>query len=315
MKNPVTQLGRIPFTVWVLAFAASGYFLPDIYTWSWHGWEPRDAIGPLVQVIMFGMGVSLTFADFTRVLRLPRAVAIGVSCQYLLMPVLAWTFSSIWNLEPTVAVGLVLVGSCPGGVASNVIAYIARANVPLSVTMTACSTLLSPLITPLALQILVGRDVPIAVAPMMTSIIRMVLVPVILGLLANHFASHRVKSIRAILPPIAMLAICVIIAITIALARDSLSTVGPMLLAAAACHNAAGYLLGYGLAYISGLSSRDCRTVALEVGIQNGGMATGLAMNVLKSPVIALGISCIWPVECNHKLSPGIILAGPNYQF
>jgi len=133
----------LAFTVWVLAFGASAWFYPWLYTWSWRGWEPRDAILPLVQVIMFGMGVTLTFADFGRVFAMPKAVLIGIVCQYTVMPLMALTFATAFGLPAEVAAGLVLIGSCPGGVASNVIAYIARANVALSVTMTACSTMLS----------------------------------------------------------------------------------------------------------------------------------------------------------------------------
>lgn len=295
MSNSQRLLSRIPFTAWVLAFAASGYLIPAIYTWEWHGCEPKDAIGPLVQVIMFGMGVTLTFGDFGRVLKMPKAVLIGVVCQYAIMPMLAWSFASAFGLQTEVAAGLILIGSCPGGVASNVICYIARANVPLSVTMTACSTMLSPLVTPVAMKLIAGQYVPIEVIPLMFSILKMILVPVLLGLLVNHYAHRIVQRLVVILPVIAMFSICVIIAITIALARNDLATVGLALFGAAACHNAAGYILGYGAAKLSGLDQRDCRTVALEVGIQNGGMATGLAINVLKSPLIALGSAVFGP--------------------
>lgn len=286
---------RIPFTAWVIAFAASGYFFPAVYTWNWHEWQPKDAIGPLVQLIMFGMGVSLTFDDFARVLKMPRAVLLGIVCQYSIMPLLAFLFATTFQLEREVAAGLLLIGSCPGGVASNVIAYIGRANVPLSVTMTACSTLLSPLVTPLAMKLLAGQYVPIEFTAMMFSIMKMILLPVLLGLLANRYTHRFVEKLVEILPTVAMFAICTIIAITIALARNELATVGMALFAAAACHNAAGYVLGYGMARLARLEPRDCRTVALEVGIQNGGMATGLAINVLKSPVIALGSAVFGP--------------------
>ena len=288
-------LSQIPFTLWVLAFAICGYLFPWLFTWNWEGWELREAISPLVQVIMFGMGVTLTFADFSRVLKMPRAVLIGIVCQYSIMPFLAWWFASMFQLETEVAAGLILIGSCPGGVSSNVIAYIARANVPLSVTMTACSTLLSPFVTPLVMKFWAGQYVPIEFLPMMRSIFLMILVPVLLGLLANRYAHQIVEKIIGILPVIAMFAICVVIAITIALAKNELATVGLALLGAAVCQNASGYVLGYGVARCLKLNQRDCRTVALEVGIQNGGMATGLAIHVLKSPVIALGSAVFGP--------------------
>lgn len=290
-----TRFRSLAFTVWVFAFAASALVFPGLYTWEWRGWEPRNAILPLVQVIMFGMGVTLTFADFGRILRIPKAVLIGVFCQYTIMPLMAWTFASLFGLSGEVAAGLVLIGSCPGGVASNVIAYIARANVALSVTMTAFSTLLSPLATPLAMKLVAGQYVPIEFIPMMVSILRMILVPVLLGLLANHFVPRVVQRVIGLLPVVAMLSICLIIAITIGLAREDLLVVGLALFGAAACHNAAGYGLGYGCARAAGLDRQDSRTVALEVGIQNGGMATGLALNVLQSPVAALGSAVFGP--------------------
>ncbi len=186
-------VSRIPFTVWVIVFGASGYFFPIVYTWNWHEWQPKNAIGPLVQLIMFGMGVSLKFDDFARVLKMPKAVLLGIVCQYSIMPLLAFLFATMFRLETEVAAGLVLIGSCPGGVASNVIAYIARANVPLSVTMTACSTLVSPLVTPLAMKLLAGQYVPIEFTLMMFSILKMVLLPVLLGLLANRYAPSMVQ--------------------------------------------------------------------------------------------------------------------------
>jgi BASS family bile acid:Na+ symporter len=176
-----------------------------------------------------------------------------------------------------------------------VIAYIARANVALSVTMTACSTILSPLMTPRIMQLLAGQYVPIDVGEMTIGILKMILLPVLLGLLSNRYAHRVMQKVMGVLPAVAMFSICVIIAITIALARADLVAVGLALFGAAACHNAAGYALGYSAARGLGLDPRDSRTVALEVGIQNGGMATGLALNVLKSPAAALGSAVFGP--------------------
>jgi BASS family bile acid:Na+ symporter len=293
--SPVRRLLRVPFTAVVLAFAASGYWLPQLYTWSWHGVEPRQAILPLVQVIMFGMGVTLTLDDFVRVLKMPRAVLIGVACQYLVMPFTGLLCARGFGLQGEIAAGLILIGSCPGGVSSNVIVYLARANVPLSITLTACSTLLSPVVTPLAMRLLAGQYVPVDMGEMLFSILQMILVPLVLGFAANRFLPGAMARIGRVLPVIAMLAICIIIAITIALARDGLAEAGWALFAAAACHNAIGYALGYQASRWLGLDRRECRTVAIEVGIQNGGMATGLALNVLHSPLAALGAAVFGP--------------------
>jgi len=295
MTNRPTPFPDMSFTAWLIAFAASGYFFPGVYTWSWNSWEPKHAILPLVQLMMFGMGVSLAFDDFGRVLKLPKAVLIGMGLQYSVMPLTAWLFSTTLDLDTEVAAGLILVGSCPGGIASNVITYIARANVPLSVTMTACSTVLSPIMTPLCMILIAGKHVSIEYVDTSFLIAKMVLIPMLLGLTANRYANRMAQQTASIFPKVAMFAICIVIAVTVALAREDLTSVGPSMLLAAACHNATGYLIGYGLARLSGLKNIDCRTIALEVGIQNGGMATALAVNVLKSPVIGLGAAVFGP--------------------
>ena len=287
------------FTLWVLTTVAAAMFFPRPLTY-WAGNDPKQVIGPwvfvpLIQVIMFGMGMTLRFEDFARVLRMPRPVLIGVALQFSVMPVLGWTFASLFQLESEVAVGLILIGSCPGGVASNVIAYIARANVALSVTMTACSTLLSPLATPMAMKLIAGTIVPIAFFPMMLTILKLILVPVVIGLLANEFVHRFAEKLLVVLPAIAMLSICIIIGLTIAMARDTMLAVGLSLFGASVCHNATGYVLGYWTARALGLDRRDSRTVALEVGIQNGGMASTLALNTLKSEVAALGSAVFGP--------------------
>lgn len=286
---------HLPFTFWVFVFAGSGYFLPGLYTWNWSGWEPKHAIQPLVQLIMFGMGLTLTVEDFARVLKRPQAVLVGVVAQFAIMPTLAWLFASLFHLEGEVAAGLILIGCCPGGVSSNVLCYIARANVPLSVTMTACSTMVSPVATPVAMKLLAGSELNLDLIGMMLSILNMVLFPVIAGILFNRFAGRWSQRLSVVLPTVAMLSICLIIAITIALARQDLAVVGLALFGAAACHNAGGYALGYLAARIFGMNQKDSRTVALEVGIQNGGMATGLAIHVLHSPMMALGSAVFGP--------------------
>lgn len=287
------------FTLWIFAVVAYALFFPET-SLAWAGKEPSKVIGPyvfvpLIQLIMFGMGMTLTFEDFIRVLEMPKAVLIGVVLQFSVMPLMGLMFAKIFGLEPEVAVGLILVGSCPGGVASNVIVYLARANVALSVTMTAVSTLLSPLITPLTMKLVAGTVMKITFFPMMLAILKMILVPVILGLLVNSYIHKFAAFLLRILPVISMLGICVIIGLTIALSRDRLLAVGLALLAASVCHNATGMTLGYWAARLLGLDVRDARTVAIEVGIQNGGMASTLAINTLKSPVAALASATFGP--------------------
>lgn len=287
-------LKGLGFTFMVFAFAAGALTFPAFFI-SWGGFELKRTIIPLVQLILFGMGMTLSVDDFKRVLKMPRAVFIGMGLQFTIMPFVGFLCARAFGLEAEVAAGLVLIGSCPGGVASNVIVYLARGNVPLSVTMTACSTMISPLMTPLAMKLLAGTYVPIAFLPMMVSIFKMIILPLVIGLLIHHYLPRLAKALVKVLPSLAMLSICIIIAVTIALSRDDLLKVGLALFGAAACHNALGYLLGFHAARLCRLNRCDSRTVALEVGIQNGGMATGLAFNVLNSTKAAMASAMFGP--------------------
>jgi len=288
------RFNSLAFTVWVFAFAFAALFFPK-HTTQLGDFEFKVLIVPLIQVIMFGMGMTLTFADFSRVVRMPRGILIGVLLQYTVMPVMGFTFATLFGLPDEVAVGLILVGSCAGGVASNVIAYIAGANVALSVSMTACSTMLAPLATPTAMKLLAGQYVPIEFGAMMWAIVKMIILPVVIGLLVNRYVHRFAAQLVRWLPPVSMFGICAIIMITIGLSRDDLLAVGLALIGASICHNAAGFTFGYFGARGVGMSMPDARTVAIEVGMQNGGMATGLAFNVLKSPVAALASAVFGP--------------------
>jgi BASS family bile acid:Na+ symporter len=290
----VRWLEGLGFTFTVLAFGAAAFTFPEAFI-AQDGFEMKRVIAPLVQIILLCMGMTLTLVDFTHVLSAPRAVVIGAVLQFSIMPLAGFTFAWAFGLEKEVAAGLILIGSCPGGVSSNVITYLAKGNVPLSVTMTAVSTLLSPLITPFAMKWLAGAYVPVEVGPMMLSILKMIILPLALGFAIRRFLPRLAVKLVRVLPALAMLSIAIIVAITVAMSRDDLIKVGLVLLAASACQNAAGYLLGYGAARFSGLDIRDSRTVALEVGLQNGGMATGLAFNVLQSPAAALAAATFGP--------------------
>jgi len=292
--NASKRFRPLAFTIWVVAFISCAMFYPSIFI-SWWGFELRKTIAPLVQVILFGMGMTLTFEDFARVLKMPKGVFIGFILQYTIMPLMGFSFAAAFGLAPEVAVGLILVGSCPGGVASNVITYIAGANVALSVTMTACSTLLSPVMTPLAMKYLAGRHIPVDAFAMMINIMKMIIAPLVAGLLINRYARRLAQRLVRILPTLAMLSICIIIAITIALARNDILAVAAALFAASVCHSSSGFLFGYTGARVLGLNKTDSRTVAIEVGMQNGGMATGIAFNVFNSELVALASAVFGP--------------------
>ena len=279
------RLSRMSFSLWVGAFVAAAMFFPWLFQ-SWGTFQTKQLIVPLIQVIMFGMGTMLSLGDFGRVLAMPKAVLIGIVLQFSVMPLLGAGLAYAFGFPAEVAAGVVLIGSCPGGVASNVMTFLARGNVALSVTMTACSTLVSPFVTPLVMRLLADQYVEIDVIKMMLSILWMVVVPVIGGLAANRILRYlniRGPWLDRLLSLLAMSAICLIIAIITSLSRDQLLTVGVALVAAAMIHNGMGYFLGYSGAWLLGLEETDRRTVAFEVGLQNGGMASGLAVNVLGS--------------------------------
>lgn len=341
------------FTAWIFTFVTASLVWPQGFD-RWFGLDLKLLIVPLVQIIMFGMGTKLSAQDFLRVLVMPRPVLIGVVLHFGVMPLTGYTIARTFGFSPEIAAGVVLIGSVSSGVASNVIVYLAGGNVALAVTVTACSTLVSPFMTPFLMKVLASRLVPIDFLAMMLEVLSMVIVPVAAGLLANRIlysprgwansgkclvviasvglalacgtvalsATHlgrllplghgavvgfalialvtltkllvtiRLKGpndwLDRALPLISMTAICLVIAIIGARSRDRLLTVGPALIFAAMLHNAIGYLLGYWLARAARLDESACRTIAVEVGMQNGGMATGLAMSVLRSADAAL---------------------------
>jgi BASS family bile acid:Na+ symporter len=214
------------------------------------------------------------------------------------MPFLGFFLAKAFSFEPSIAVGVILIGSCPGGVASNVMTFLSRGNVALSVTMTACSTLVAPLMTPLLMSLLAGTLVEIVFIDWVINILKIIIIPIAFGLTVNSVL--RALNLRGAwmdrcLSLIAMAGICFIIGIIIADSRDKLLTIGIALVAASILHNAAGYLLGYFGARLAKLDESSCRTVAIEVGLQNGGMATALAINTLKDPLAALAPAIFGP--------------------
>jgi bile acid:Na+ symporter, BASS family len=282
------------FTVFIFAGVAAALFYPSAFI-SFRGYRLSNLIVPLIQIIMFGMGTTLSVADFARVLKMPKAVAIGIVLQFSVMPLTGFALTKLFGLQGEVAAGVILVGAAPGGVASNVITYLAGGNVPLSVTMTACSTLLSPVLTPFAMTQLAGQYVPISFTAMMWSIIQMIIVPIVAGLVVNRLFHAYLGWLNRVLPVVSMTAICVIIVIITSLSRDQLLAVALSLIAVVVLHNAIGFLLGYLGGRAAGLNETDARTTSIEVGLQNGGMASGLAISVLHSSDAGLAAAIFGP--------------------
>ncbi|PSU35912.1 bile acid:sodium symporter family protein [Photobacterium lutimaris] len=295
MIGRITQL----FPLWAVVFSVLAYLSPSLFV------ELKTQIVPLLTIIMLAMGVSSSPKDFLNVVQHKKAVGVGVVLQFLIMPLTALLISTLLGFSTELTVGMVLVGSVAGGTSSNVMAFLAKGNVALSISMTAISTLLGVIFTPLLVELLVGETVDVPVSAMLMSLVKIVLIPVGIGLLINSFAQKAVAKVHALLPLISMVAIVLIIAIVVALNADNLSQVGPMVALAVVIHNSVGLIAGYYSCRLLGFNESTCRTIAFEVGLQNSGLATALAMKFF-SPASAIAgtIFSVW-----HNIS-GSLLAG-----
>lgn len=238
----------------------------------------KPAIVPLLSVIMFSMGVTLTVHDFRDVLVNPSSVILGTALQYTIMPLAAFVIGIALGLPVELITGLVLVGSSPGGTASNVICYLARGNLALSITLTLVSTVFAVIATPFLTWLYIGRQVPVPVVDMMVSVFKIVVIPVLLGTVLNTYWHDRLRRITPVFPLLSVAAIVLIIAIIAALNKANLATLAWLVAVAVVLHNAVGLLLGYGIPYVLRQDPRTCRTLAIEVGMQNSGLAVALAV-------------------------------------
>lgn len=292
------RAGLIPysFPITILGVVTLALFFPQ-YFQEINGFKLTQLINPLIQMIMFGMGATLSWKDFAAVAQSPKSVAIGVSAQFAIMPLVGFGLAKLSGLEPEVAAGIVLVGCAPGGTASNVIAFLARANVALSVTLTTISTLLAPFIMPVLMKLLAGQFIEIDLLKMMWDIFKIILLPVGVGLLVHQLLGKNSGSIEKILPLVSMLGIALIILVITAAGRDSLLAMGPILILIVFLHNVMGYSLGYGLARLIGLSEQDARTISIEVGMQNAGLASGLSNSMGKITTLGLAPAVFGPMQ------------------
>jgi BASS family bile acid:Na+ symporter len=289
----------ILFPLAAIAGSIAAYLQPELFA------PFSAAIVPLLTVIMFAMGLTLTPDDFKRVALRPRAVGLGVLLQFTIMPLAALAIGTALALPPELLAGFVLLGSCPGGTASNVIRYLAKANVALSVTMTMVSSLLAVVATPVITWALVGQTVDVSVGAMLLSLVQIVLLPVLIGVAINTFFHQQLARLKPALPVVATTAIVIVIAIIVALNRNNLALIGPAVFAAVVLHNLAGLTGGYAIARLFGFDRITCRTLAIEVGMQNSGLGVALALQYFSALAALPGaIFSIW-----HNLS-GAMLAG-----
>ncbi|GAB3510327.1 bile acid:sodium symporter family protein [Emticicia fontis] len=283
------------YTLCLIAAVSIAYFFPQYFI-EIKGFQLKELIIPLLQIIMFGMGTTMTFEDFMGVIKMPKAVIIGLVCQFTIMPFLGFAIASTFNFPPEIAAGVILVGCSPSGLASNVISYISKANVALSITITSLATILAPLLTPFLMKILGGQFITIEFWPMVFDICKMIIVPIIVGFLINKILKDRSEWLQKILPYISMGGITIILVVITAAGQKSLQTVGIALVFATIIHNIGGFILGYWSARLFKLPEQDCRTVAIEVGLQNAGLASGLAKAMGKLATVGIAPALFGPV-------------------
>jgi len=347
------------YTIWILAAVTASMYYPDSFR-NIGDFELKKLIVPLLQIIMFGMGSQMSVKDFAGVIKMPKGVIIGIVSQYSIMPIVGFTIAKMFNFPTEIAAGVLLIGCAPSGLASNVMSYIAKANLALAVTLAAIATILSPLMTPLLMKTLAGQYIEIKFWSMMLDIINMMILPILAGFIFNLF-SKSIKSgkdhwiqlasylfiiiiknfiylkssevtysevffsflkdmswffllpmivastlkmifkgfetwMDKVLSFVSMAGIAVIITIITAAGRDSLLDVGLLLILATLIHNISGYTLGYFAAKLFRMSEKDCRTVAFEVGMQNGGLASGLALQMGKIATVGLAPAVFGPL-------------------
>jgi BASS family bile acid:Na+ symporter len=346
------------YTVWIFAAVSTSMLYPSLFI-QVGSFELKMLIVPLLQLIMFGMGSQMSFDDFKGIIKMPKGVFIGVMLQYSVMPLVGFTLANIFKFPREIAAGILLIGCAPSGLASNVMSYIAKANVALAVTLAAVGTILSPFLTPLLMKLLAGQYIEVDFWAMMNEIIEIIILPIVAGFVFKLFNSEKVNKRNAViqitsflsiiilknvmlhftvsveilslwsglirntvwfllLPAIggyflklylnkwfqiekalsflSMFGIAFIITIITAAGRDNLLKVGILLILVSLIHNLSGYLLGYSVSRLFKLPENDCRTIAFEVGMQNGGLASGLALQMGKLATVGLAPAVFGPL-------------------
>jgi BASS family bile acid:Na+ symporter len=353
------KLKGYSYTLWIFTAVTFSMFYPQYMT-SVGDFQFKKLIVPLLQIIMFGMGSQMSFKDFTGVIKMPKGVFVGVVSHYMIMPLVGFGIAKIFSFPPEIAAGIILIGCVPSGLASNVMSFLAKANLALAVTVGAISTLLSPFVTPLLMKWLGGQYIEVNFWSMMLDILNMIILPIVAGFIFNLFAKGKVnlkskiiqlvsyivilmltnlvfmkaknadfsvflvqfaksmgwffflpmagatvlshflkgdsKYMEKVLSLISMVGIAVIISIITASGRDSLLKVGALLMVTSLLHNLTGYTLGYWLSWLVGMPERDRRTIAFEVGMQNGGLASGLALQMGKVATVGLAPAIFGPL-------------------
>ena len=283
------------FTFVIFTAVSAALYYPALFI-GLGDFQFKALIVPLLMMIMFGMGTSMSIKDFAQIGKMPKGVLIGLVCQFSIMPLIGFGLATASGLPPEIAAGIILVGCSPSGLASNVMAYISGANLALSLTLTAVSTLLAPFITPFYMSLFADQLVPIDTMAMFLSISKIVILPIIAGLLFNRLLHGRFPIIDRAMPKLSMLGIAIIITVITAAGRDSLLDIGLVLVVLVLIHNILGYVFGYGSAKLFGMDEASSRTIAFEVGMQNSGLASGIAVEMGRVATMGLAPAVFGPI-------------------
>ena len=289
------SLKGFSFTLWIIAAVVLTLQFPGPFI-GYGDIKFKILIIPLLQLLMFGMGSTMEVSDFQEVLRSPKAVALGVFFHFSIMPLVGWSITKIFTFPPEISAGIILVACMPCGLASNVMSYLAKANVALSLTLTSVATFIAPILTPLLMKNLAGQLIEIDLYAMIWEISKLVLIPIVLCVFYKRVIGDKWPWFQEKLPLISMISIGLIIIIITANGRDALLSVGPLLVLACFIQNIMGFILGYWGGRLTNLPEKDCRTIAIEVGLQNAGLASGLAMAMGKVATVGLPAAIFGPV-------------------
>ena len=286
----------------VLAVAALALFVPQSSLWIQTSW-----VNYLLMIVMFGMGLTMKPKDFALIFKRPKDIIIGCAAQFIIMPALAFGLSRLFGLDPALTAGVVLVGTCPGGTASNVITYLSKGDVALSVSMTSVNTLLAPILTPAITYLLLQTTVDVDVWSMFWNIIQVIIIPIALGFIINHFFGKITEKAVGVLPMVSTAAICMIIASVVSHSAEQIYTSGALVLCVVILHNLLGYASGFGLGKLLRLPPAKVKALSIEIGMQNSGLATSLAKTTFSALPMATVPGVIFSVWHNFS---GAILSG-----
>lgn len=291
-------------SVFVIAVAVIAFICPDLFSWV-KGTKQSIVLG----IIMLGMGMTLTKQDFKILAERPLDIFIGACAQYTIMPLVAFTITKVLNLPTGIGVGLILVGCCPGGVSSNIMSFLCKGDVAFSVGMTTASTILSPILTPFLVLQIAGEQIEVQAWGMFKSILIVTILPIVIGFILNLIFDEKegFKDVKEVMPGVSVVGLALIVGGVIALQGSNFVKSGLLIFVAVFLHNAIGYLLGYVVGILTKMSQAKRRTISIEVGMQNAGLATNLStahFQALPEAAIASAVSCVW-----HSIT-GTLLAG-----